>query len=211
MSITNRQISAATSLLGLYTKQISEYTGISERQLSAYNTGKSNLSQDNINKLTQFFDNRGLIFTAQGGVDFRPPEVVRVLSGQDGFRALMDDVYRTATNEGGRIEILNGSPSLFTQHLGAEWYEMHAKRMLKTKNNIQFRIVAKKGETPIASAFAQYRWMNEGEFYNQSVYIYGNAVAFIAFEDPAVSIEIIKRDAMVKTFHAIFDLVWAQL
>lgn len=61
MSITNRQISAATSLLGLYTKQISEYTGISERQLSAYNTGKSNLSQDNINKLTQFFDNRGLV------------------------------------------------------------------------------------------------------------------------------------------------------
>jgi transcriptional regulator with XRE-family HTH domain len=209
MTISPLQALLARVGLGYSMDQIAEKFGYAKNQISSYEKRGVNLSEERVKELERFYRSQGAVFIGETGVDFRK-EFMYTLSGVEGFRSLMDDVYATARDLGGRIEILNGSPSLFTKHLGAEWYAMHAARMYPLRDSIQFRIVATKGDKPIASSFAEYKWMDANGFYNQTVYIYGSSVAFITFEEEAVFIEIIKRETMVHTFHYIFDFIWSQ-
>lgn len=212
MRLSKEQIAAARGLLSLSQTDLANATGVKRVTLSRFEGGlQADMHKTTFDKLFTFFENRGVVFSENHGVAFRPAQEIIDLHGQDGFRVLMDTVYETANSVGGNISIINGSPALFLQHLGKDWYSKHAERMFALRDHYNFRIIAERQGHEIAQGFAEYRWINKNEFHNQSVYIFGNKVAFINFSDADVDIELVQRRNMAVTFNVIFDHMWKSL
>src|SRR5690606_4329033 len=104
---------------------------------------------------------------------------VKIYRGADEFREFMNDVYVTSRDKGGLICLHNAKPSNWTKWLGEDWFAMHSERMAKLENKIDFRITTVSGtQNFISASFAEYRWFPEELFNDQSVYAYGDKLAF---------------------------------
>ena len=86
--ISYQQVRAARALLGLDQKDVSESTKININQISAYERGVAGLSVKNIQKLTIFFQERGLEFIDHEGVRKKPDATLRTLNGKEGISDL---------------------------------------------------------------------------------------------------------------------------
>lgn len=209
---TIEQIRAARALIGWSQKDLADHADLSQTGVARIENGTNQPNSSTIAKIRAAFDKAGVEFLDSSGVKKRVNEI-KVLKGVEGFRILMDDVYNTAKSKGGKISILNGTPSAFLKWLDHDWYMMHAARMTKIKSNYDFRIVAARDESggELATGFATYRWIDGDLFYNNSVYIYGDSVAFITFSENDVVIEVANRPSFAATFNLIFEYVWKSL
>jgi len=208
MKIDRLTLRGARVMLDLEQDEVAHKTGISKQRISNYERGHDN-SDKTYSALESFYE-QYFIFDGSDGLKRRPAFEVRpALKGTDGFRRFMDEVYAVASTIGGRIEIINGHPELFIQWLGAEWYANHAVRMEKIKDHLNFRIIThEKQNNLIARSFAQYKTVPKDLFNTQTIYIYGDHVAFFNFTEEEVSIQVIQQPELIRTFHLMFDLLW---
>jgi len=206
--ITGNQVRAARALLDLSQPQVAESTGISKNTI--YNIEKGGAAVpggESAFKLQTFFEGNGIDFLPNQGVQFRQDE--RSYKGRAGIQQFFDDVYETAKSSGGQICLFNGVPHLLVKWLGDEFYEMHSRRMVRIKNNFTFKIIVEEGDNQfIAAGFAEYRWFPRRKFSDQTVYIYGDKVAFFAFTPDSVDISVFSNPKLVKTQRVFFDLAW---
>lgn len=210
MKITFDQLRAARSLLNLDQKDVAAATGINVNVISRVERGASEPRDGTVAPLIQFYEQAGIEFLESNGIRQRKA-MVQTYEDQRGFRMLMDQVFETARDHGGRISLFNGPPRLFLEWLGEDWYVMHAKRMHALRDRIDFRIIVKEGETQlIASGFAQYRCFPEDKFKNRTIYAFGDKVAFLNFEDD-LRIVVISQRETVESFHILFDLAWENM
>ncbi len=216
MKISPDSLRAARALINISQQELAERIGISRPKVSRYEDKKTteqgkpvSLSQKNLENIFSYFQSRGVRFTDYGGVEWIPENEVRTLSGVLGFKSLMDDVYAFAKDEGGTIEILNGTPDLFIKWLGQSWYDMHAQRMLAVKDNIHFRILVGQDEQQfIATGFAEYRRVPNELFNTQTVYIYGAHVAVFSFYEDDLDIKVFKANGLIQSLRLLFDMCW---
>lgn len=206
MSITSYQIKAAIALAAADKAAIAEYAGISIPQLTNIEAGRSEGSAATINRIVEYLENKGVVFTKYG-VEKRPDGFVE-LKGISGLRGFYDDVYYVANNNGGSFCIFNGVPSLIIKTLGEDYYEAHAKRMEAIKSNYDFKVIIEHGDTNfIGSKFVEYRWFPKDQFNEKTVYIYGNKVAFISWgETPHILI--INQVDIAAAQRSMFDCAW---
>jgi hypothetical protein len=93
--------------------------------------------------------------------------------------------------------------------MGEDAYRVHAQRMRTTKDQIKFRIVVEEGDKNfIASDFAEYRWISEEYFSDQSFYSYAGKLALIRFTQDDVYISIINDSEITRDYRALFDIAW---
>ncbi|MBL7681762.1 MAG: hypothetical protein JNK00_00260 [Flavipsychrobacter sp.] len=211
MKITRHAFKAARALLDLEQKDIEIATGIPRQRISSFETGNIEIGKKTYDTLRLFFESRGIEFLEHEGVRKKPELQYTILNGTQGFRALMDEVYESARNSDGRIEIMNGQPELFLKWLGEEWYSNHAARMEALKAKINFRIITnEKQKKLIAKKFATYRHINNEIFNTQTIYIYDESVAFFTFTNDDVTIIVMRQPNLIKTLRMMFDLVWEQ-
>lgn len=207
LSITFHQLRAARSLLNLDQKDVAAVSGINTNVISRIERGTAKPHERTREKLIAFYENAGVEFLESDGVR-QKKILVRTYEGSEGFHAVMDQVYDTARNQGGRISLFNGPPELFLKWLGEDWYEMHAKRMYALRKRIDFRIIVREGEQLlIASEFAKYRWFPADKFKERTVYAFGGKVAFFNFEDD-LRIVVIEQEDIAESFHILFDVAW---
>ncbi len=134
------------------------------------------------------------------------------LSGVDGFRELMDDVYAQANEHGGQIRLWNAKPANWTKWLGKDWYDAHSKRMQGVLDRIDFRVTARQGDTLfIGGDFVEYRWVPDRIFNEQSIYCFGNRIAFLNFEENSVNIYVLYSREFTTSFITLFDFVWNEI
>lgn len=210
MAISPKQARAARALLAQSQADIHEVTGISVNQISTYELEKAGLNAANLTKLQEYFEGHGLEFM-DGGVRERPQQIVRHLEDREGFRVFMNDVYETAQKMGGEICLFNGVPEKMLHHLGADWYQNHKQRMTEIKKNFNFKVLICEGdENYIGDSFVEYRWFPKDKFNEQTIYIYGDKVALISFEDK-VSIVIIEQPDFTRSERVLFNLAWDNL
>lgn len=211
MSITKYQISAAMALLGINQAELSNGTGISKPTISNYlkpNSGWET-KESTKQKIVSFLRSRGIEFTDGNGV--RERSSLLTYSGQEGFRRFMDDVYEVAQEIGEEICLFNARPANWIKWLGEEWYNSHSERMqeVRKENHFDFRVTAERGDYSfIGGKFAEYRWVPDRLFNQESVYVYGNRLALMDFNEANVKIFVLYKQEFADSFRAMFNHIW---
>lgn len=160
-------------------------------------------------KITDAFENHGIVFTQNGGIEPARPEL-KTYAGREGFQKFMDDVYTTLQEQGGEVVITGAVEEEFPAALGAEYDAMHLSRMAKLKNYTMRCLVEEGNTTFAATEYCQYRWSPRGEFRPVPFYIYGNKIAFIQFNVPvdAPLVVVIQSKTIADAFRSQFDGMW---
>lgn len=205
---TIAQIRAARALLDWSQSDLAEFAGLSQTGIARIENGTNKPNSRTLDKINTAFDHADIEFIADTGVKKRKGEI-KTLKGKEGFIAFMYDVYITARDKGGLICLHNAEPENWNKWMGKEEYDKHAQRMNEIKTDFEVRITAKQGNTNlIASSFAEYRWIPEHMFNEQSFYAYGDKLAFMIFEQDSVEIKILEKKQFADTFRMLFNLAW---
>lgn len=204
--VTGLQILLARTALRMNMEEFSAAIGVSKPTLSNYENG-ADMPSARMKEIEDFCISKGLEFTDGDGVRFRTIPIDRY-KGTEGFRDFMDDVYEIARDEGGEIALFNGFPDMLTQWLGADWYKMHAKRMEKIKGNFSFKVTLRDNTAKqIGSSFAEYRYFPMELSNKNTIYVYGNKIAFLSFEED-VSIICVELSGISNAFRELFNIAW---
>lgn len=206
--ITASQCRAARALLNWSQPDLAAQCDIHVQTISNFENENSTPSKNTLDKITYVLEQAGISFLEDNGLRLRQM-AVQELHGSEGFKQFMDDVYKTAHDEGGEICLLNARPDNWIKWLGAEWMAFHSDRMEKIRDRFTFRITTKEGEYNfISRAFAEYRWVPKDIWNQHSYYAYGDKIAFLNFDANTVDIFIFKHPPFAQTHKFLFNLVW---
>ncbi len=205
---TTEQIRAARALIGWSQSDLAKHADLSQTGIARIENGTNQPNSQTLQKITNAFDQADVEFIGNSGVKKRTREI-RELRGTEGFRALMDDVYLAANTVGGNIRIINGTPSIFLKWIGEEWYKKHAKRMSVIANQIDARVIVEEEDNQfIGNTFAEYRWFPKSMWNDQTIYSYGEYLAFLNFQENDVCIMILKHAQFTEGFRVLYDIAW---
>ncbi len=209
MAITPAQIRAATALLDMTQKDLSEATGITRANLSKFDKGQATFRTDTMARLTAFFDNNNIQFTKNNGAEFKPKQDILKLYGEHGFISFMNDVYDVMSRmNGGEICASNVNERNWYRWMGEDNYKAHAQRM-KPIPNMNFKIfVEESDDFFIASEIAEYKHIPSNYFNDQSFYVYGDKLALIAFGEDNVVVHIMENAGWAQSFRRLFNYAW---
>lgn len=208
MTFTPAQIRMAVALLNIGRTEFAIAAGVDKIRFMEFCNGKPlNLSQKTIDKIQNF-----LVFN---GIDLGPNDSVRrahstisTLKGQDGFRQLYDDYYRTL-QQGGEMRLYSGVSSQVIAGLGEDYVAMHVERMTKIRDRINIRTLVRHGDAVrFGRAYSDYRWLPPEYFKNRTVYVYGNKTAYVNFCGDDLDVQLIVDDGVAEINATFFDLVW---
>lgn len=208
MKITHKQMKAARAMLDWSRAELATISGVSEPNLLRLEAG-GDARPETMRKIVDAFENHGVAFNANGGVDPSRPDV-RTYQTPHGLRAFMDDVYDVIKTDGGEICITGVVEQDFSDTLGQEFDQMHMDRMAALKN-YTMRCLIEEGDFNFTSdEYCEYRWTRKDEFSSIPFYIYGNKVAFIQFDAPinAPIIVVIQSKPIVDAFRKQFESMW---
>jgi hypothetical protein len=205
--ISLKQIDAALGLLGLNRSDLAEQMVINKSTLNSYFTGKSAVPSKRLGEIQKWFENAGVVFTEQGGVNPNTSDIV-TYEGKQGFQAFMDDVYETAKKQGGDIYLFNSRPRLWHEWLGVEWYEMHSKRMQALGDKINVKITVQEGDNVLLLKTAKHKWFPRGLYKNKIFYAYGSKLGFLDFGKDSLRIIVIKQHEFADIFRVLYDVAW---
>jgi transcriptional regulator with XRE-family HTH domain len=205
--MTPEQLRMARAALNVTQAKVAESCGIATASLVAIEGETTkNPKQSTLNALQGFYEGCGLEFTETGGV--RPSNAeIKPYTGNEGFRHFYNDIYNTI-KDGGSIVIQNGMPDLLIKHLGQDFYDMHSKRMARISPDV--RVLIRKGDRNlIGSNFAEYRYVSEDMFNEQTIYIYGEKVGFITFGEK-VEVKVLDIPVITQSMRISFEMLWKQ-
>ncbi|MGH1376665.1 MAG: helix-turn-helix domain-containing protein [Alphaproteobacteria bacterium] len=214
MSITPAQIKAALALAGMKQDDLVHQSGVSQGTITGLLNGQD-VKTSTIKKIQIAIESQGVEFTDNEGIRKKSKAQVLEFEGKDGFRQFMDRVYKAAFDGYCEFRIRNARPENWERLLGKEWYASHATRMKAIADSrpedsqISFKITSCEGDPyQIASGFAEYRWIKKEIFNEQSIYMYGDNVAFLIFEENNIRIINIQSQDILNTELHSFDFMW---
>jgi transcriptional regulator with XRE-family HTH domain len=208
--ITIRQIDAGLALLGLNRSDLAVALGLNKSTLNAYFTGQSSIPSGRLGEIQKWLENSGIVFTDKGGVNPNTSDVI-IYEGKQGFETFMEDVYQTAKQFGGEICLHNARPDNWLKWLGAEWNEMHTNRMLEIKQKIDFKITAGHNNYNLIGKHAEYRWLPDDMWNEQSFYSYGDRIALLHFEEDSLKIVVFRNIQFAQGFRSLFNVTWDRI
>ena len=209
MQVTAKQIKMARMLLDWSQAELADKSGVSRHSIIGLESEKAMLNQSNFQKILQSLESSGVEFTEGNGVRERSSLIT--YAGQEGFKRFMDDVYEVAKEVGGEIRLFNARPANWVKWLGKDWYNNHSKRMqeVRKENGFDFRVTAERGDYSfIGGKFVEYRWVPDRLFNQESVYVYGNRLALMDFNEEEVKIFVLYKQEFADSFRAMFNHIW---
>lgn len=213
MSITGKQIAMARILLDLSQEDLAEKIGIARKTINRIENGQSPGSTATMNKIKTYFENNGIEFTHGEGTRKYTGQV-KVLKGNDGFSAFLDDVYSSAKEHGSRtkpfpIYVSNARHSNWIKWMGEDRWKAHVKRMINIRDQFDIRIITKEGDTYFpASDYSSYKWFPESLWNEQSFYSYGPKLAFLNFLKDEVKVMILEQKEFAEGYRVLFNIAW---
>ncbi len=208
--ITIEQIKAARALLGWSQSKLADHASLSQTGIARIENGTNQPNTKTLEKIQTAFDDNGIEFI-ENGVKKRTDEI-RTLKGRAGFLKFLNEMYETIVKDGGLICLYNAKPDNWYKWLGEDVYKTHAQRMYEINNNYKFRIITEEGEKNlISSNFAEYKVVPKEIFNEQSIYAFGNTLAFINFDNDDIRIHILKNADFAKGFQDLFNITWNQV
>lgn len=199
------QIRAARALLNWSQTDLAERAGLSQTGIARIESGVNQPNTATLDKITQAFDEAGIEFIADRGVERRKLEI-RTYSGQRGFLEFYDELYSTLRNfENSVVKVSNVDERAFVKWQGDQLIE-HSQRM---KNlGIRYQILVQEGDTFIpASDYAEYKWMPKEFFSTVPYYIFGTKMANFLFEEEP-TIFVVNNSKIAESYARQFDAIW---
>ena len=208
MIISPEQLRAARAILEISQDAVAKEVGMTHTKLSRLEKGTTDATSTDLGALLAFYEGKGLEFTDNHGVHVKQT-FETIYRGQKGMRELMDVVYEVASTEGGEICQFHLGSGKFIQWLGKDWYKMHAERMVKVKDNFNFKIIVNEGaKIFIAKEFAKFRWYPKEKMTERTFYIFGDKVCLFYPEPEQLEIRVINDRGLADQMRALFDAVW---
>jgi len=205
MHISANQIKAARGLLDWTQDDLAKHAGLQVGQIRRFESGGSQ-ALDVLDAIERAFTHSGIEFIPDGVRKSRGRIVE--YNGAEGFRAFMDDVYETVRTQGGLVCVHNVRPDNWVEWLGREWNDFHTDRMLKIEKPFDFRITIRQDDYNLIGRHAEYRWLPESAWNDQSFYAYGDRLALMLFSQDDVNIRVIHSAQFAAGFRALFSLAW---
>lgn len=206
--MTIAQIRAARALLDWSQSDLADYAGLSQTGIARIENGTNKPNSSTLDKINTAFDRADIEFIGETGVKKRTGEI-QTLHGAEGLKAFLDDLYVYAQKKGGEFCLHNADPDNWYKWVGREWFDMHSERMAGLSDTIAFKITCAEGMgNLISSGFAEYRWFPKDKFSDQSIYAYGETLAFVHFGEESLKIDILKNEQFSKAFQVLFDIAW---
>lgn len=213
MSILQNDIlRAARGLAGWSVSELAERSGVSASTINGFESNDpsrkgSGLSQRTAKKIIEAFESAGVEITSDGVR--KKQDYFKIYRGSEGFKDFMDHVYHTAKTLSGEFCIYNARPTNWIKWLGVEWNKMHSDRMAALENKPTFRITSQHGDTNlIGNRHAEYRWIPDDLWHDQSIYVYGDFIAFMIFKEDAVTIKVFKDHDVYEHILSVFNHIW---
>ena len=205
---TIAQMRAARALLDWSQSDLADKAGLSQTGIARIENGTNQPNSSTLEKIGAAFDAADVEFIDDSGVKKRTSEI-KTVSGSEGFKQLMNDVYDAAKAGDTNICLFNGIPAEFKKWLGEEWYQMHADRMEALNTGMALKIIVEEGEKAlIANNFAEYRWFPHNLFNEKTFYAYGTKLAFMDFDNDDVTIRIMEQSEFSESFRVLFNIAW---
>lgn len=208
-TITPTQCQCARVLLKWDQNDLATRCGLHVQTICLFETEQSTPTRRTLDKITTALENAGVEFLEGDGVKKKTGEI-KTLYGVDGFREFLDHVYDIALNKAGKIFVLNSKHTNFYKWCGGEeWYKKHAKRMSVIANQIDARVIVEEEDNQfIGNTFAEYRWFPKSMWNDQTIYSYGEYLAFLNFQENDVCIMILKHAQFTEGFRVLYDIAW---
>lgn len=207
--ISASQCRAARALLNWSQPELAGRCAFNVQTISNFEMDNGSPTKTTIQKIIHVFENAGIVFTKEGGVNPNVSEIA-VYKGRDGFRSFMDDVYETAKKYGGDIYLFNSRPKLWYEWLGEEWYEMHSERMKALGKNIDVRITVQEGDDFLILKTAKHKWFPKFKKLSKDkiFYAYGPKLAFLDFSENDLKISVLNKQEFSDIFRILYDIAW---
>jgi len=206
--ITTAQIRGARGILNWSQGDLSERTDISPTSIGSIENGLTQARASTLEVIRTAFERAGIEFIGLDGVR-KSSDSIKTHNGASGLSDFMDHVYEVAKNFGGEIVLFNAKPSNWIKWLGEDWLTKHSKRMQDLGNKINYKIAIKEGEQQyISKDFAEYRWFPQDLLSDRAMYAYGDFLAFVNFEENAVSVIVLNQAEFSQSFRVLFNIAW---
>ncbi len=207
MFITPAQIRMARALLNWSGRDFATRLKISPATLSMIESGQNVGSVATLTAIYTAFVAAGVEFLPDGAV--RPTHGrVRIMEGHEGIKAFFDIVYEACLAEP-TIKIIqaNVDERLFGKWL-ASYSPIHRDRMAQLKMP-PIKALLRKGDKEVtASAYAQYRWMDEKYFGGVCLYEFGRFTGLVEMTDEKCTITLIENDVLSGSIMRLLELAW---
>ncbi len=207
--ITPDQIRAARALKGWSQTELANRANVAVPSIANIELGKQKPSAQLLDKIYEAFLLGGVEFTPNEGVQKRVNGVV-TFRGRSGFLEFVDDVDVTARmHNGAEFLVCNVDEVQFMKWQSQDVLDDHAQNILDA--GVKYKIIIKAGDSYMpASSYAEYRWADEGQFYSVPLYIYGDKVGFIAFEDDDVNVFVVQNQTLSDLCRKQFNEMWVR-
>lgn len=206
--LTLPQIRAARALLDWSQSDLAQHAELSQTGIARIENGTNKPNSRTLDKIARAFDRADVEFIGETGVKKRSGEI-RVLKGANGLKEFLDELYIYAENNGGPFHLHNADPRNWRKWLGDEWFNAHSERMAKLGDTIQFKITCAEGMTDlISTGFAKYKWFPKDKFNDQSIYAFGETLAFVYFGENDLQVSVLKNKEFAAAFSILFDIAW---
>lgn len=210
ITISPEQCRAARAFLNWSQPDLAERCGVTVNPIVSFEKGGDrNPAKRTIDKIVRAFLLAGIVFTPAGGVE-RNDNLITVLEGEDANAELLEDIYHTLSNTGGRDKVREvliaglAEPGEDNEPL-RDFIAAHIERLQSA--DISERILIEEGDTNLIAPSHWYRWLSGKNFSSTPFQLYGDKLAMIAWGPPQ-HITILQHPLYAQTFRNLFENIW---
>lgn len=201
--IQPNQIRAARNFLNLDQKTVAEASGVSTMNISDIENEKGNPRSSTLKAIQNFFENKGIRFTENGGIE-PAQNYVTVYEGKNCYLNFLTDAQEVLSHLKGEI-LFSGSDEKRSPP------EVIEKFRAMRKDGISMRSLIKKGDTYFMGILNEYRWMPEELFVHGDVKaIYSDRVSYLVSWAETPKVIVIQDKTIAEEAIRQFDFVWEQ-
>lgn len=208
--ITSDQIRAARALLNWSQTELSVRSSLTTPTIANIELGKQTPSTTTLQRIYDAFDIAGIEFTDGDGVKKRIGQTY-TYRGHNGFEKFYQDIDATAlAMPNGEFLVSNVNEHDFLKWLSEE--NIYRHHLAITRTSVKYRILIKEGDDymPGSSFGAIYHWTAGDQFHSVPYYVYGNKVAYIAFEENDVNVFVVENALLSQLHRRQFDEMWGR-
>lgn len=204
--ITPQQIRAARALLDWKQSELAARSGISIAGLAKIEQGQVTPRADTLSCILEAFEEEGLEFTDQGGVQFQSEKFdVRIIKGPTAIQELFEDILQTFRDgKGGELLLSGLDERPWIKHYLEELRETQAAR---DAIGIQQRLMICEGDRLIGTDINIYRAVPKSVFNQAPYYLYRDKFVLFKVEPPSKVI-IIQNESIAEAFRTQFNHNW---
>lgn len=199
--IQPNQIRAARHYLNIDQKTVAEASGVSTMNISDIENEKGNPRSATLKAIQSFFENRGIKFTENGGIE-PAQNYVTVYEGKNCYLNFLNDAQDILSHFKGEILFSGSDEKRSPPEVIEKFKNMRAE-------GITMRSLVEHGNTYLMGKLDEYRWMPEGLFVDGDVKaIYADRVSYLVSWAETSRVIVIQDKTIAEEAKRHFDFVW---